>query len=329
MAFDGVKGKPWGRSCCSPEWYFPMLCMAGREQLPGLDAGSSAVSCYSLTKPLSVYHLIFLGGTRNIHCAVNIVLQWMLDLLTCNCAFALETGLCNVSLLPFIAAICLGLCFGFRGDSIDWNTLVNILLNFPLKPWWEQCWTKAVVIIPALCTDYFHYFHTRLKCSIPFLVDQQSTWLTNTSQWEGFHGLHFWELTSGWTELTTCAEGKQNSRNHMSNQVESRSENKKYTSHLSADNTYHFVKLVWCFPVSFVVLCKLGCPQGLKVVDCEISFVPSPACKMPVMHLFTGAGVHGRSHLYHWYLATGSVLVSHGQVLGRLSELCSLSLIAL
>lgn len=26
--------------------------------------------------------------------------------------------------------------------------------------------------------------------------------------------------------------------------------------------------------------------------------MPSPACKMPVMHLFTGARAHGRSHLF-------------------------------
>lgn len=175
-----------------------------------------AALLYHVTASLNHFLCIncyFLGGTRNICHAMNIVLQWMLDLWRCNCAFVSERVLCNVSLTSafHIAAICLGLCFGFRGDSVDWNTSVNILLNFHLKPWWEQCWTKAVVIISALCTDFLDYFHVRLKCSIQFMVHQQSTWLTNISQWEAFHGLHFWELASGWTEFATCVEGTQNS----------------------------------------------------------------------------------------------------------------------
>ena len=62
-------------------------------------------------------HLIFLGGILNICCAMNIVLQWMLNLLRFNSAFASETVLCNVLLTSalHIAALCLGLCFGFGG----------------------------------------------------------------------------------------------------------------------------------------------------------------------------------------------------------------------
>lgn len=140
-------------SYCLPEWYLLMLHVPGREQLPVLDEGSFAVPCYSLVKPFSVYPFdISGGGIVNICCAMNVVLQWMLDFLRFNHAFASETVLHNVLLTSalHIAAICLELCFGVGGCVcvVDWNTSVNILLRIFLKPWWQQYWTENV-LIPA------------------------------------------------------------------------------------------------------------------------------------------------------------------------------------
>lgn len=61
----------------------------------------------------------FGGGIVNICCAMNVVLQWMLDFLRFNRAFASETVLHNVLLTSalHIAAICLGLCFGGGGGG--------------------------------------------------------------------------------------------------------------------------------------------------------------------------------------------------------------------
>ena len=103
-------------------------------------------------------------GAYSTFTAMNIVLQWMLALLRFNRAFASETVLCNVLLTSalHIAAICLGLCFGFRGGSVDWNTSVNISLKFLLKPWWVQYWTRAM-LIPALTV---HWFPALFPCEI-------------------------------------------------------------------------------------------------------------------------------------------------------------------
>lgn len=137
--------------------------MAGREQLPVLDEDSFAVPSYSLVKPLSMYPFISWGHTQHSLCYEYCFAKNVRPL-EINCAFASETVLCNV--LPtsalHIAAICLGLCFVSGGGSVDWDTSVNIIWQFLLKPWWEQYWTKAV-LIPALIV---HSFPRLLPCEI-------------------------------------------------------------------------------------------------------------------------------------------------------------------
>lgn len=154
----------------------------------------AALLCH-VTAPLIHFqciHLIFLGDILSIRYAMNIVLQWMLELLRFNCALASEQccAMCCFPLPYILQPYVLDCVLVLEGVCSLEHISKYFTEVFFLKPGWEQCWTKAV-LIPALIV---HGFPRLFPCEIEIqriIYSASTKHLTHKYFPVVFHGLPF------------------------------------------------------------------------------------------------------------------------------------------
>lgn len=152
-------------------------------------------------------------------------------------------------------------------DSVDWSTSVNMLLNFPLKPWWravlnESCSNNACSMhwFPRLFPYETEMQHTggcrwinRAGGSIEYLTNKYIP--VGRFSWPAFLRADLWVDRI----CNLCWRKTEFQKSHVQPGGVQKWEWKLHITFVSRQ-----YQSLWKTPVSSVVPCKLGCPQGLK-----------------------------------------------------------------